>query len=131
MIIQKTAPGPPIATAEEILKYLGEAIEENDLAQYIAYSQRVLAANWNSEKARWQVTYLNLKTGKQKKIEAGFLWMCQGYYRHSEGYTPNWPGFADYEGEVIHPQTWPEDFDGKTVLKTRFHIHNPFRGLTR
>ena len=28
-------------------------------------------------------------------ISARFLWMCQGYYRHSEGYTPEWAGMAD------------------------------------
>ena len=44
--------------------------------------------------------------------------MCQGYYRHSEGYTPEWPGMSRYQGQIIHPQTWPEDLDyaGKNVL---------------
>jgi cation diffusion facilitator CzcD-associated flavoprotein CzcO len=44
--------------------------------------------------------------------------MCQGYYRHAEGYTPDWPGMADYEGRIVHPQTWPDDLDlkGKRVL---------------
>jgi cation diffusion facilitator CzcD-associated flavoprotein CzcO len=49
---------------------------------------------------------------------AHFLWMCQGYYRQAEGYTPDWSGFDEYEGEVIHPQTWPEhaDLAGKRVV---------------
>jgi cation diffusion facilitator CzcD-associated flavoprotein CzcO len=44
--------------------------------------------------------------------------MCQGYYRHAEGYTPEWDGMADYQGTMVHPQTWPEDLDyqGKNVL---------------
>ena len=44
--------------------------------------------------------------------------MCQGYYRHSEGYTPEWPGMNRYQGRIVHPQTWPEDLDykGKNVL---------------
>ena len=37
--------------------------------------------------------------------------MCQGYYRHSEGYTPEWPGMADYRGLIKHPQTWDPSFD--------------------
>jgi cation diffusion facilitator CzcD-associated flavoprotein CzcO len=37
--------------------------------------------------------------------------MCQGYYRHSEGYTPEWNGMEDYKGTIIHPQRWPEDLD--------------------
>ncbi len=32
-------------------------------------------------------------------------------------YTPTWPGMDDFRGEVVHPQTWPEDLDltGKRV----------------
>ncbi len=44
--------------------------------------------------------------------------MCQGYYRHSEGYTPEWAGMEDYKGQIVHPQSWPEDlaYKGKNVL---------------
>ena len=45
------------------------------------------------------------------RFTAGFLWMCQGYYRHSEGYTPEWPDMAEYQGKIVHPQSWPEDLD--------------------
>ena len=37
-------PAPPIATAAEILKYMGEVIEENDLARHIRYRHRISAA---------------------------------------------------------------------------------------
>ena len=57
-------------------------------------------------------------TGEPFCLSAGFLWMCQGYYRHSEGYTPEWPGMADFKGRIVHPQTWPKDLDvtGKKVV---------------
>ena len=44
--------------------------------------------------------------------------MCQGYYRHSEGYTPEWQGMADFKGRIVHPQRWPEDIElaGKKVV---------------
>jgi cation diffusion facilitator CzcD-associated flavoprotein CzcO len=44
--------------------------------------------------------------------------MCQGYFRHNEGYTPDWPGMADFAGRIVHPQTWPDDLDhaGKDVV---------------
>jgi cation diffusion facilitator CzcD-associated flavoprotein CzcO len=44
--------------------------------------------------------------------------MCQGYYRHSQGYTPEWPGMDSFKGEIVHPQNWPEDIDltGKRVV---------------
>src|SRR4029077_20372411 len=46
------------------------------------------------------------------------LGSCEGDYRHSEGYTPEWEGMADYKGRIVHPQTWPEDLDvkGKKVI---------------
>jgi cation diffusion facilitator CzcD-associated flavoprotein CzcO len=37
--------------------------------------------------------------------------MCQGYYRHAEGYTPEWPGMDDFAGRIVHPQQWPKDLD--------------------
>ena len=40
--------GPPIATANEILKYMGEVIEENDLDQHIRYRHRITTATWSS-----------------------------------------------------------------------------------
>ena len=42
---------------------------------------------------------------------ANFLWMCQGYYRHSEGYTPEWQGMENFKGRIVHPQAWPDDLD--------------------
>jgi cation diffusion facilitator CzcD-associated flavoprotein CzcO len=47
------------------------------------------------------------------RFTANFLWMCQGYYDHDKPYTPEWDGFDDYKGEVVHPQHWPEDLDYK------------------
>lgn len=55
---------------------------------------------------------------RSKIFTCNFLYLCTGYYRYEEGYTPEWPGFSDYKGTVIHPQKWPEDLDyaGKRVL---------------
>ena len=52
------------------------------------------------------------------RFTANFFWMCQGYYRHSEGYTPEWPDFDKFKGRIVHPQKWPEDLDykGKNVI---------------
>ena len=52
-------------------------------------------------------------TGEAVRFTANFLWMCQGYYRHSQGYTPEWPGMDEFKGRIVHPQTWPEDLDYK------------------
>lgn len=110
--------GKPIATAQEILSYMGEVIAENDLARHIRYRHRIDSAHWSSTDNCWTITGVRTDTGEPFCLSAGFLWMCQGYYRHSEGYTPEWAGMADFKGRIVHPQTWPHDLDvkGKKVI---------------
>ena len=99
----------PIASAEEIQKYLGEVIEENDLARHIRYGHRVESASWSSDENIWRVV-VNAD-GVTFHFSARFLWMCQGYYKHAQGYTPEWPGMDRFKGQIVHPQTWPENLD--------------------
>jgi cation diffusion facilitator CzcD-associated flavoprotein CzcO len=108
----------PIASAEEILKYMGEVIDENHLDQHIRYQHRIATASWDSAANLWTIDAVDTATGLTHRVTANFLWMCQGYYRHSEGYTPEWEGMSDYKGLIVHPQTWPDDLDykGKTVI---------------
>ena len=110
--------GAPIATAAEILDYMGEVIDENDLARHIRYNHRITSARWSSDDNRWTIEATRTDTGERRRFTANFLWMCQGYYRHSEGYTPEWPGMEQYQGQIVHPQTWPEDLEyaGKQVI---------------
>ena len=56
--------------------------------------------------------------GEHLTFTANFLWMCQGYYRHSQGYMPTWPGMEAFKGPLVHSETWPEDLDfkGKKVV---------------
>ncbi|MDO9710963.1 flavin-containing monooxygenase [Paracraurococcus lichenis] len=110
--------GPPIATADEIRKYMGEVIEENGLGSHIRYNHKISSASWSSAENRWTIEATNAATGAPVVITANFLWMCQGYYRHAEGFTPEWPGVAAFKGRIVHPQTWPEglDYAGKRVI---------------
>ncbi len=108
----------PIATAEEIKKYMGEVIEENSLGQYIRYHHKITSAKWSSNDNTWTIEATKTETGERVRFTCNFLWMCQGYYRHDQGYTPEWEGMSDFQGQIIHPQTWPENLDlkGKRVV---------------
>jgi len=110
--------GDPIASAERIRGYLAEVIEENGIDRHVRYGHRVLDASWSSEENRWTLRVRDLDTGSDERYSCEFLWMCQGYYRHEKGYTPEWPGFEDFAGRVVHPQTWTDDIDldGKEVV---------------
>ncbi len=108
--------GVPIATASEILTYLKDAIAENDLERHIRFGHSVQAASWNSDTRLWTVDVTH--DGAARRLTCRFLWMCSGYYRHSEGFQPEWPGMEQFTGDIVHPQTWPDDLDvtGKRVV---------------
>jgi cation diffusion facilitator CzcD-associated flavoprotein CzcO len=68
--------GTPIATAEEILRYMGEVIEENDLARHIRYRHRSASASWSSADNRWTIDAICLDTSEPVQFTCNFLWMC-------------------------------------------------------
>ena len=35
---------------------------------------------------------------RRLRFTTNFFWMCQGYYRHAEGYTPEWKDMAQLQG---------------------------------
>ncbi|MSO87230.1 MAG: NAD(P)/FAD-dependent oxidoreductase [Acidimicrobiia bacterium] len=103
--------GAPIATAEQILTYLAEVIEEHKLESRLRYQHEIRTARWSSEQQRWTLEVIRRDTGESLVFTAGFLWMCQGYYRHAEGYTPTWDGMERFGGAIVHPQNWPAELD--------------------
>ena len=52
------------------------------------------------------------------RLTCDFLFICTGYYRYDEGYTPEFAGASASPGRIVHPQHWPEDLDyaGKRVV---------------
>lgn len=110
--------GAPIASAEEILRYMGDVIAENDIGRHIHYGHRITACAWSSETNRWTVTARRERDGETVTFTAGLLWMCQGYYDHETPYVPDWKGLSDYKGHFVHAQLWDPatQVKGKRVL---------------
>lgn len=110
--------GPPIATADEIRSYMSDVIEENGIDAYIRYRHKILAADWSYADSVWTVTAERLDTGELRQFTCNFLYMCQGYYRHNEGYMPEWDGVDDFKGRLVHSENWPDDVEyaGKEVV---------------
>lgn len=102
--------GKPIATGEEILHYMHEVVDENDLTPHIRFGHRVISASWSTDDALWA---LDVETGDggHCRFTGNFLFMCQGYYNHAAGHRPHFPGEETFQGTIIHPQQWPEDLD--------------------
>ncbi|MHA6765154.1 flavin-containing monooxygenase [Streptacidiphilus sp. PAMC 29251] len=107
-----------IADGDDILRYVRETAAEYGVEQRISYHARVVRADWSGQDARWTVTVEDTETGARTTRGCRFLYLCSGYYRYDQGYTPDWPGREDFTGTVVHPQHWPPDLDvtGRRVV---------------
>ncbi len=107
-----------IADGPAILNYVRETAQEFGIDHRIRFQQRVRAAAWSSEEARWRVEVEDAASGKRVQYRCDFLYGCTGYYRYDSGYAPSFPGTERFRGELVHPQHWPEqlDYAGKKVV---------------
>jgi monooxygenase len=107
-----------LADGPSILEYVREAASEAGLLERIRYHHKVVAASWSTPDSRWTVQVERTDTGERVELTCGLLFMCSGYYRYDQGYSPEFPGIESFGGTVVHPQHWPEDLDyaGKRVV---------------
>jgi len=102
-----------IADGDSILNYIREAADEYDLNQHIRYNHKVVSAHWCSQDKLWTVTVVRSDGEEQLAIRSRFILSCTGYYDYEQGYTPEFAGVDDFQGEIVHPQFWPEQLDYK------------------
>jgi monooxygenase len=106
-----------IAGGPAILAYLEDTAREYGIERKIRFRHKVTRASWSSEDARWTLDVMGADAG-MLTYTCNFLQMCSGYYDYDAGYMPGWPGMERFQGEILHPQQWPEDLDyaGKRVV---------------
>lgn len=111
-----------IADGDDIREYVRQTAEETGAGEHVRFRQRVVAASWHSDQARWDLTVLHRdpdatgewsegETGTTSTITCSFLFACTGYFRYDEGYSPEIAGLEAFRGRVVHPQHWPADLD--------------------
>lgn len=102
-----------IADGSSILSYIRETASENNIDQHIRYGRKVQSANWNSEQQVWHVVIERTQdnTTTIEEMTCNWLFSAAGYYNYDQGYTPSFENIDAFEGQVIHPQHWPEDLD--------------------
>jgi cation diffusion facilitator CzcD-associated flavoprotein CzcO len=107
-----------IADGSSILEYLRQTARDGGIEGKIRFQHRVVRAEWSSEEVRWNVEAERSDTGETVTVTCGYLWVCSGYYRYDEGFTPEFEGVESFGGRIVHPQHWPEDLDyaGKRVV---------------
>lgn len=121
-----------IADGPSILDYIRQTATEAGIDRNIRFGHRAVTASWSSADALWTVQATKGATatananadadadqpGEQVTFTCNFLYVCSGYYRYDQGYTPEFPGIERFAGQVVHPQHWPQDLDyaGKRVV---------------
>jgi monooxygenase len=107
-----------IADGDSILQYIRDTASEAGIDSHIRFNHRIVAADWSSANAQWNVTAERTDTGEIIHLTCGFVFSCTGYYRYDHGYQPEFAGLDQFSGTVVHPQMWPDDLDctGKRVV---------------
>jgi monooxygenase len=107
-----------IADGASIMEYLRETVAEYDIARHIRFGHHADSASWSSDAARWTLRTHRTTSGEPVELTCNFLFMCSGYYSYKGGYPAVISGIDRFEGQVVHPQDWPErlDYHGKRVV---------------
>ncbi|MEV6832223.1 NAD(P)/FAD-dependent oxidoreductase [Amycolatopsis sp. NPDC051102] len=102
-----------IADGPSILSYIRSTAEAFGVTAHIRFGHRVEKASWSSPDARWTVS-----TAHDATFTCRFLYLCSGYYSYDSGHVVDFPGRAEFDGEIVHPQHWPAslDYTGKRVV---------------
>ena len=105
-----------IADGPNILNYVKRTAAKYGIDKHIRFNHHVKAASWSTDDARWTVTAVT--DGHEVQYSCNFLFMCSGYYNYARGHRPEFAGEAEFTGQIIHPQFWPEtlDYVGKRVV---------------
>ncbi len=99
-----------LADGPSIREYVQETARKHGVVPHLRFGHKVTRVAWSSADAAWTLE-ISRSDGTTTRIQAGFLWMCTGYYRYDSGYTPDFPGRERFRGRIVHPQLWPADLD--------------------
>lgn len=104
-----------IVGAQAIKTYLNGVIDKHDIRRHIQFGQKVISANFSHDDACWHV--IVEANGERREVTATWLFLGTGYYDYDEAYDAGFD-FSHFEGQVLHPQFWPDDLDysGKNVV---------------
>ncbi len=100
-----------IADGRSIKAYVEETAAENGIKERIRFLTRVVDIDWQSDKNYWRVTLKSEESGRHEHIAARWIFNASGYYRYDKGYAPHFKGQSQFNGQIVHPQHWPEDLD--------------------
>lgn len=105
-----------IAGGDDILAYIKHTASKYAIDQHIQLDTMVRGISWSSQDQRWTVRVE--RPDGPGEVRAKYVYFASGYYSYDAPYTPPFPGRETFQGQIVHPQFWPEDLDyqGKKVV---------------
>ncbi|CAG8957536.1 hypothetical protein HYFRA_00010402 [Hymenoscyphus fraxineus] len=105
-----------IADGADILNYIRDSAALYGIDQKVQFGQKLVEANWSSEAQSWSLL-VQSKEGR-RRLNGKFMLLGTGYYDYDQAAPSVIPGIEEFEGTVIHPQFWPQNFDysGKKIV---------------
>ncbi len=102
-----------IAEKHKILDYLRDVARKFGINKRIDYGVNVEQASWDSTTSRWTIS-----AADGRLYQCQYLFFCSGYYAYDQAHEPEFEGIDKFEGDVLHPQFWPDNYDyaGKNVV---------------
>lgn len=107
-----------LAKGPDIRDYVIETAAEYGIKDKVHFGLKITSANWSSSEQQWKLEAVHEPTGDIRTFTCNFFLNCTGYYNYDQGYRPHFDNEESFEGQIIHPQHWPENFDysGKKVV---------------
>lgn len=95
----------------EILAYLEDLVEKNDLSDHLQFNTTIDSLTWDDGESCWHV-----KAADGRQWHARFVVWAGGLL--SEPLIPDLPGMDSFDGTVTHTARWSDDLDleGRKVL---------------
>lgn len=100
-----------IADGPSILQYIKDTAAKFGIDKKIQYNHKVTDANWSDEEKMWTLTVAPHQNVSSTMLKCRFLMMCSGYYNYDSGYLPEFAGYYEFKGRIVHPQKWTTDID--------------------
>lgn len=120
----------------DIKEYIRDTAREAGALDRLHLRSWVADSNWDSSRGMYRITCVTGGGTSSDTRAAGggpgggdperterVVWSRRvhygsGYYSHAEGYRPEFPGEADFTGQIIHPQQWPDEmeYEGRKIV---------------
>lgn len=100
-----------LAMGPEIKQYMIQSAKAAGIYENIHFENKVRSANWVSQGGCWELSACISGSEHTVVYRSRFIFLGTGYYDYEHPLQAPIPGIGDFQGKVIHPQLWPEDYD--------------------